>query len=44
MQTGLLAVRPVFVRNAPRTRDVLVTMLALNVVRERRGGGVRHHG
>ena len=36
MQTGLLAVRPVFVRNAPRTRDVLVTMLALNVVRERR--------
>ena len=37
MQTGLLAVRPVFVRNAPRTRaHVLVTMLALNVVRERR--------
>ena len=35
MKTGLLEVRPVFVRKAPRTRaHVLVTMLALKVVRE----------
>jgi hypothetical protein len=37
MQTGLLEVRPSFVRKAPRTRaQVLVTMLALPVVREMR--------
>jgi hypothetical protein len=37
MQTGLLEVRPIFVRNAPRPRaHVLVTMFALNVVREMR--------
>jgi len=37
MKTGLLAVRPIFVRKAPRTRaHVLVTMLALKVVREMR--------
>jgi len=37
MKTGLLEVRPVFVRKAPRTRaHVLVTMLALKVVREMR--------
>ena len=37
MKTGLLEVRPVFGRNAPRTRaHVLVTMLALKVVREMR--------
>ena len=37
MQTGLLAGRPLWVRNAPRTRaPVLVTMLALPVVRELR--------
>jgi len=37
MQTGLLAVRPILVRNAPRTHaHVLVTMLALQVVRELR--------
>jgi len=37
MKTGLLEVRPVFVRKAPRTRaHVLVTMFALKVVREMR--------
>ena len=37
MKTGLLEVRPIFVRKAPRTRaHVLVTMLALKVVRELR--------
>jgi len=37
MKTGLLEVRPIFVRKAPRTRaHVLVTMLALTVVREMR--------
>jgi hypothetical protein len=37
MKTGLLEVRPVFVRKAPRTRaHVLITMLALTVVREMR--------
>jgi transposase len=37
MKTGLLEVRPIFVRKAPRTRaHVLVTMLALKVVREMR--------
>ena len=37
MKTGLLEVRPVFVRKARRTRaHVLVTMLALKVVREMR--------
>lgn len=37
MKTGLLEVRPIFVRKAPRTRaHVLVTMLALRVVREMR--------
>ncbi len=37
MKTDLLEVRPVFVRKAPRTRaHVLVTMLALKVVREMR--------
>jgi GrpB-like predicted nucleotidyltransferase (UPF0157 family) len=37
MQTGLLEVRPLFVRKAPRTRaHVLVTMLAVKVVREMR--------
>src|SRR5438552_3743292 len=37
MKTGLLEVRPVFVRKAPRTRaHVLVTLLALKVVREMR--------
>lgn len=37
MKTGLLEVRPVFVRKARRTRaHVLVTMLALQVVREMR--------
>jgi hypothetical protein len=37
MKTGLLEGRPIVVRNAPRTRaQVLVTMLALNVVREMR--------
>ena len=37
MKTGLLEVRPIFVRKAPRTRaHVLVTMLALQVVREMR--------
>jgi hypothetical protein len=35
MKTGLLEVRPIFVRKAPRTRaHVLVTMFALQVVRE----------
>ena len=39
MQTGLLGVRPLFVRTARRTRaPVWVTMLALQVVRERRRG------
>ena len=37
MKTGLLEVRPIFVRKAPRTRaHVLVTMVALKVVREMR--------
>ena len=37
MKTGLLEVRPIFVRTAPRTRaQVLVTMLAVKVVREMR--------
>ena len=37
MKTGLLEVRPIFVRKASRTRaHVLVTMLALKVVREMR--------
>ena len=37
MKTGLLEIRPIFVRKAPRTRaHVLVTMLALKVVREMR--------
>jgi len=37
MKTGLLEVRPIFVRKAPRTRaHVLVTMLAMKVVREMR--------
>lgn len=37
MKTGLLEVRPLFVRKAPRTRaHVFVTMLALTVVREMR--------
>ena len=37
MKTGMLEVRPVFVRKAPRTRaHVLVTMFALQVVREMR--------
>src|SRR5207249_856279 len=37
LETGLLEVRTIFVRKAPRTRaHVLVTMLALKVVREMR--------
>ena len=37
MKTGLLEVRPIFVRKAPRTRaHVLVTMLAVKVVRAMR--------
>jgi transposase len=37
MKTGLLEVRPIFVRKAPRTRaHVFVTMLALTVLREMR--------
>jgi hypothetical protein len=37
MKTGLLEMRPILVRQARRTRaHVLVTMLALKVVRERR--------
>src|SRR2546427_166013 len=37
MKTGLLEVRPIFVRKAPRTRaHELETMLALKVVREMR--------
>jgi transposase len=37
MKTGLLEIRPIFVRKAQRTRaHVLVTMLALKVVREMR--------
>jgi transposase len=37
MQTGLLEVHPICVRQAPRTRaHVLVTMFALKVVREMR--------
>jgi transposase len=37
MKTGLLEVRPIFGRKAPRTRaHVLVTMLAVKVVREMR--------
>ncbi len=39
MKTALLEVRPIFVRKAQRTRaHVLVTMLALKVVREMRRG------
>ena len=48
MKTGLLEMRPIFVRKARRTRaHVLVTMLALKVVREMRLGAsrsLRHHG
>ena len=37
MKTGLLEVRPIFVRKGPRTRaHVLVTMFALKVVRAMR--------
>src|SRR5262249_3139754 len=37
MQTGLLEVRPIYVRKAPRPRDpVLVTLLAVKVVRDMR--------
>lgn len=47
MKTGLVEVRPIFVRKAPRPRaHVFVTMLALKVVREMRlgsRGGLRHH-
>ena len=45
MKTGLLEVRPIFVRKAPRTRaHVFVTMLALKVVREMRRGLVAAFG
>jgi transposase len=45
MKTGLLEVRPIFVRKAPRTRaHVFVTMLALQVVREMRRGLVAAFG
>jgi transposase len=45
MKTGLLEVRPIFVRKAPRTRaHVLVTMLALKVVREMRSALVAAFG
>jgi hypothetical protein len=45
MQTGLLEVRPIFVRKARRTRaHVFVTMLALKVVREMRRGLVATFG
>jgi len=45
MKTGLLEVRPIFVRKARRTRaHVLVTMLALKVVREMRRGLVAAFG
>jgi transposase len=45
MTTGLLEVRPIFVRKAPRTRaHVLVTMLAVKVVREMRRGLVAAFG
>ena len=45
MQTGLLEVRPIFVRKARRTRaHVFVTMLALQVVREMRRGLVAAFG
>jgi transposase len=45
MKTGLLEVRPIFVRKASRTRaHVLVTMLALKVVREMRGALVAAFG
>lgn len=45
MKTGLLKVRPIFVRKAGRTRGhVFVTMLALKVVREMRRGLVAAFG
>ena len=45
MKTGLLEVRPIFVRKARRTRaHVLVTMLAVKVVREMRRGLVAAFG
>jgi hypothetical protein len=45
MKTGLLEVRPIFVRKARRTRaHVFVTMLALKVVREMRRGLVAAFG
>jgi hypothetical protein len=45
MKTGLLEVRPIFVRKARRTRaHVFVTMLALKVVREMRRGLVATFG
>jgi len=45
MKTGLLEVRPIFVRKARRTRaHVFVTMLALTVVREMRWGLVAAFG
>jgi hypothetical protein len=45
MKTGLLEVRPIFVRTASRTRaHVLVTMLAVKVVREMRRGLVAAFG
>src|SRR5262249_57592049 len=45
MKTGLLEVRPIFVRKARRTRaHVFVTMLALTVVREMRRGLVAAFG
>jgi transposase len=45
MKTTLLEVRPIFVRKAQRTRaHVLVTMLALKVVREMRRGLVAAFG
>ena len=35
MKTGLLEIRPIFVRKADRTRGhALVTMLALKIVRD----------
>ena len=45
IKTGLLEVRPIFVRKALRTRaHVLVTMLAVKVVREMRRGLVAAFG
>lgn len=45
MKTGLLEVRPIFVRKASRTRaHVFVTMLAVKVVREMRRGLVAAFG